>query len=226
MNVIKAATIGKLATGVHRGRDCIAEIVTGAVDAGHALTFFEAAIMCTPRAENVEVLQRETDRIELCVAAGACFRFGVFGDQFANRFHATDVRFDGGDTGWRRRQWLADEAVHHPYPAEDGRGARAVRRKLQDGSVREQSTVRTALRQVDAPQGRSLNLRQAVMPRETIVHKREVRVNQRNAWEDFRESSLRKRLASRGPSTRRDNHPADTRDRDECWDRLGVARSG
>ena len=33
----------------------VAEIVTGAVNAGHAPAFFESAIICTPRAEDIEV---------------------------------------------------------------------------------------------------------------------------------------------------------------------------
>ena len=103
----------------------------------------------------------------------------MFGNQFPNGLRATDVRFYGRDT-WRRRRWrLADKAVHDPDAAQHRRGAGAVRGKLQNGRLREQSAVRATPRQVNTLQVRSLHFMQSVMPGEAIVHEDEVCVNQR-----------------------------------------------
>jgi hypothetical protein len=105
---------------------------------------------------------------------------------FADGFGAADVGFDGGHAGGRGRGWFAQEAVHDPGAAEDGRGAGAVGGDLEQGALREQAATDAAGGEGDAADGGAFDAGQFV-----------------EAWDDenARKGYCLYKMGCRGPTT-------------------------
>ena len=175
VDVVEFATVNELAAWIDVGGERVAEVVSSTVDAGDAVAFFDAAIAGAPAAEDVEALQSEPHRIKLRVTASAGLFLRVQREQITDGFRAANVRLNGWHARGRWRRRLADESLHDPRAAHDGRGVRAVRTDLENRTLREQAAERTARRQRDLAHRGTRDRREVVVLRETIVGEDEVR---------------------------------------------------
>jgi hypothetical protein len=65
----------------------------------------------------------------------------VFGQNFADGAGAAGVGLDAGNAGRWWRRWLAEESLHDPTTAQDGRADGAVRGDFEDAGLREQAAA-------------------------------------------------------------------------------------
>ena len=73
-DVLKATSISQLPGGIDRFGKRVGEVVSRSVDPRDTIALLDAAISRAPTAEDVEVLQRESDRIEPRMASGTARR--------------------------------------------------------------------------------------------------------------------------------------------------------
>src|SRR5688572_23498002 len=114
------------------------------------------SLAVAPTPEQVEVLERQTERVHDAVAARAgrirtmrlqALAHRVAGEPFRLTGFGRGIRF-----GARRgaRYFRAEQALHEPLPAHDGRGAIRRRRSRQDAAVAEHAAPRAVVRPLDA----------------------------------------------------------------------------
>lgn len=120
LDIFECVTVCEFAGRVDGGGDGVLEIVSCAVDAGHAFAVFKASVAFAPSAENIEVFEREADGIKLGVAGGTAFGFCVEFDEFSDGFCAANIGFYCGNIGGGRWRRGSDETLHHPCATNDG----------------------------------------------------------------------------------------------------------
>jgi hypothetical protein len=121
--------------------------MAGGIETGDFLAFLHAAIAIPPGTHDIEVLQGEANGIELGMTTGTALRFGVFGEQIADRGGTADVRLDGGHALRRRWRWLTQQLFHDPNAAQHGRGGGAVCGVFHERGLRDETSKRAAFRQ-------------------------------------------------------------------------------
>ena len=99
-------------------------------------------------------------------------------EQIADGFGTADVGFHGGDAGGWCRWRLADEALHDPGTANDGRGGGAVGADFQNGCLSEQAAEGAVLGQGDFAHGGAGEWWKLVVFGEAVVGEDEVRFYQ------------------------------------------------
>src|SRR5688500_824976 len=77
---------------------------------------------------------------------------------------------------WRRRR--AQDVLEHPFAAKHRRGAVGVRRDRQYAAVAEEARAHAVLAERDAAEPAAVDVRNAVMAREPLVHERVRRAQQ------------------------------------------------
>src|SRR6185437_12818445 len=120
--------------------------------------------------------ERESRRIDLPVTRGAHRVGAVLIQLLPDRDRAADVRFNGGNTWWRGGP-KTENALHDPHAAKNRRRGRAVRGYFEDTRLRHESTAHGIFRQCDLPHGDSRHAGYAVMSREALIQKSEVRID-------------------------------------------------
>ena len=130
--------------------------------------------MVAPAANAVEILKRESGRIDQAVAGRARFGRAVFRELLTDRFRASNVGIDRRDViRWRRRR-RAEDPVQHPSPAQDGRGRGPVGSDLEHARHRQDATAMTPRWSGLLLELPAIDSAQTVMLRESAVHHDEV----------------------------------------------------
>src|SRR4051794_14424895 len=116
-DVAEMPPVNQCTARIHRAGDGIGKVVPGVVDTADALAFGGAPVMSPPTADDVEVLEGQSGRIELGVTRSAGARLGMHRQQVANGLGATYVGLYRGDTRWWRHWWFPQDAIHNPGAA-------------------------------------------------------------------------------------------------------------
>ena len=155
------------------------------------------AFLLAPFAGGVEVFERETERVNFVVAAGAERQFTVNLQALAHGGLA-----DAGDL-WRdfarvrhgQSGVRAEQRAQHPDAARDGRGARAVARDGVDACLRDEAAAMALRRGGHAAERIAAHAGDAVEAREPLVHRHEVAADEiprvEVVPEDFGEEAFR-----------------------------------
>ena len=136
-----------------------------------------AVVLDAPRAGDVEVLERQADRIDHAVARRARRVRAVLLHALAHRAQPAVFRlrrrFEVRHVRRRRRRRRAEQHFHHPLAAQHRRGAIGVRRQRQDAAVAEQAAPpRVRIRHL--AELVADDVRDAVVLREPLVDERVV----------------------------------------------------
>src|SRR5215471_19747654 len=101
----------------------------------------------------------------------------MFVKLLTDRNCAANIWLDGGDA-WRRwRRLLAQDALHNPSPAQDGRGGSSVGGHLENRCLSHETATHTVLWQGCPPQGDALDGGQTIMGGEPLIEHREIRIH-------------------------------------------------
>ena len=138
----------------------------------------ELAFRLAPRANGVEVLEAEAERIHAAMARRADGVLAVFLELLAHRRRRSDLRFvEIRHIGRRLRRRGIQEIVEDPLAAQHRRRARRVRGDREDAALRQHAAARRG-GQVDLPELRSRDVRHAIVARETLVQERVAAVDE------------------------------------------------
>src|SRR5262249_30912875 len=121
-NVVELSAVGQDTASVHRERIMKGEFLAAFGDADGQLAARFRTIAFAPAAHDIKVLQGKAGRVNFGVASAARFQGAMFIQLLTDRNCAANVWFDGGHVRWRWRRLLAQDALHNPSPAQDGRG--------------------------------------------------------------------------------------------------------
>ena len=152
----------------------------GGVDDGIVFTnatLVSESFLEPPFPGGVEVFKRETEWVDLVVAAGALRELTVDGEAL------TDGRFvDSGDFGrdltdvGDRETWIgAEEVFENPGAASDGRGTGSIRGHTEDGCLRDDATASMSGRNRNFTDGVTANVGDVIEAGEALVDRDEVR---------------------------------------------------
>ena len=149
-------------------------------------------VLVAPAPDRVEVFEREAERVHTAMAGGADRVLPVRLHPLAQRRRPGRVALlQRRDVGRRRRRRRAEQRFEHPLPAQDHRRPVGVRRDGQQARVTEQPVPPVVVPR-HAPEVTPVDIVHAVVPRQLLVQKRVVRLEQ-----------LRNRSVTRGPGSRR-----------------------
>ena len=137
----------------------------------------EGAVTFTETAHDVEALERDPRRIDLGVAGRARFERAMFLQLLTDRHGPTSVRLDGGYAGRRRWRFTAEDALHDPGAADDGRCRGAVGSDLEHRGLRHETAAHAAGRQGDFAQLHAFDGRELVERGKAFVDEDEVRLD-------------------------------------------------
>ena len=125
-----------------------------------------------PAAHRVVVLEREADGIHQLVTAGACRIRAVLRQRSRMvAFFPTFVA-SGGHRSRRRRRRHAEHVIENPFAANDRRRARRIRRHQQDAALTKQAAARAVFTELDAAEAAPVDVRDAVVLGQPLVHER------------------------------------------------------
>ena len=134
----------------------------------------EGAVTFPEAAHDVEALQREAGRVDPSVARSARLERAMLLQLLTDRHGPPGVRLDGGYAGGRGWRLAAEDALHDPGAADDGRSRGAVGGHLEHRGLRHETTADAAGRQRHLTQLHAFDGRELVERSETLVDEDEV----------------------------------------------------
>ena len=166
-------TIGKLARGVDR----------------------LAGVARAPGADGIEILHREADGIHGFVTVCANRIGAMLGHLLAHGAGSLTllIPFQRRYVRWRRRHRRTENVFEDPLAAHNRRGSLGVRCKRENASLPQQSAARI-IGHGDAPEAAPINVRDAVMTGQALVHERVVRGQQIQHAAIFVHDALKEKL--------------------------------